>query len=429
MSGRVEGSLAALRANVAKRRKCNPVIARPQAALLIAPRASRAVHQFDRRAARLPLPPNPTHKQDRAPNTSLCIVSSNADLPSFAGLPAPLPPPALGVACLRLGGDGDDGADPVADRACRQRDPGRRQARPAAAGAGDRRRRDPAPGADRGAAGRRRQGLAGGRIRPAPALLRAPAAARAGLLRLPADRAADVAGDGRPAVDPLLPRLRADLHHPEPADDHARQRGDDRDQPAAGADRAAAGPVRRLRRLPLQPGLAPGRAGGAAADRRADRGSRGEHLRHPHRQGLRPRGAPAAPLPARRHPCLRPEHLLDPPAGDLLAADRAAAADRHRPGAAGRRPRGDRRQPQPRQLHRLLHLRGDAGRADADARDDPGDGAAGDRLRQPPLRNPRSRAADREPARRTRAAGGRRAGRAARRDAALRRPPRQRIRH
>ena len=40
----------------------------------------------------------------------------------------------------------------------------------------------------------------------------------------------------------------------------------------------------------------------------------------------------------------------------------------HRAGAAGRRPRGDRRQPQPRRLHRLLHLPGDAGRADADAR-------------------------------------------------------------
>ena len=32
--------------------------------------------------------------------------------------------------------------------------------------------------------------------------------------------------------------------------------GDDRDQPAAGADRADPGAVRRLRRLPLQPGLA-----------------------------------------------------------------------------------------------------------------------------------------------------------------------------
>ena len=134
--------------------------------------------------------------------------------------------------------------------------------------------------------------------------------------------------------------------------------GDGRDQPAAGADRPRPGAADRLHRLALQPGLAPGAAGGPAADRRADRGSRGEHLRDPHRQGLRPRGAPAAPLPARRRPGLRPEHLLDPPAGLLLAADRPPAPARDRPGAAGRRPRGDQRQPQPRRLHRLLHLHG-----------------------------------------------------------------------
>ena len=40
--------------------------------------------------------------------------------------------------------------------------------------------------------------------------------------------------------------------------------------------------------------------------------------------------------------------------------------------------------------------------ADADARHGDGDGAAGDRLRQPPVRDPRPRAADREPARRAR---------------------------
>ena len=148
----------------------------------------------------------------------------DADLPPPDGFPAPLPPPALGLARLRLAGDGDDGPDPLADRARGQRDRGRRQARPAAAGAGDRRRRDPAPRPDRRPPPGRRQGLARGRIRPAPALLRPPAAARARLLRRPADRAADVAGDRRPAVDPLLPRLRADLHHPEPADDRPGQR-------------------------------------------------------------------------------------------------------------------------------------------------------------------------------------------------------------
>ena len=44
-----------------------------------------------------------------ATNTSLCIVRSDADLPPFDGFPAPLPPPALGLAGLRLAGDGDDG--------------------------------------------------------------------------------------------------------------------------------------------------------------------------------------------------------------------------------------------------------------------------------------------------------------------------------
>ena len=122
-------------------------------------------------------------------------------------------------------------------------------------------------------------------------------------------------------------------------------------------------------------------------------------------------------------PGLRPERLLDPPAGDVLAADRAAAADRDRPGPVGRRPPGDRRQPQPRQLHRLLHLRGDARRADADAGDRDGHGPAGDRLRQPAVRGPRPRAGDREPARGAAAARRRRPGRAARGDAALRRLP------
>ena len=92
-----------------------------------------------------------------------------------------------------------------------------------------------------------------------------------------------------------------------------------------------------------------------------------------------------------------------------------------RPGPAGRRAHGDRRQPQPRQLHRLLHLPGDAGRAAADARRDDGDGPARDRLRQPHVRDHRPRTGDPEPARGAGAAGRRRRGRAARRDPALRR--------
>ena len=114
---------------------------------------------------------------------------------------------------------------PLARRPDDQRDRRRRRVGAAAAGAGDRRRRAAAARADRLAPDRRRQGLARGRVRPPRAHLHPPAVARARLLRLPADRPADVAGDGRPAVDPVLPRLRADLHLPERPDPGPR-RGD-----------------------------------------------------------------------------------------------------------------------------------------------------------------------------------------------------------
>ena len=159
-------------------------------------------------------------------------------------------------------------------------------------------------------------------------VLRAPAEARARLLRHPADRPADVAGDGRPGGDPLLPRLRADLHHPEPADDRPRLDRDVHHQPAAGGAGADPGAVRRLDRLALQPDLPARRPGGLPAGRRTDRGGGGERLRDPHRQGVRPRGIPAAPLPAGGQAGLRPVDLLDPPAGLLQPADRPAAADR-----------------------------------------------------------------------------------------------------
>src|SRR5690242_16823266 len=55
-------------------------------------------------------------------NTSLCIVRGNAHVPPFDGVPASLPSSALGFVGVRLGGDGDDGVDPVVDRAGRQRD-------------------------------------------------------------------------------------------------------------------------------------------------------------------------------------------------------------------------------------------------------------------------------------------------------------------
>ena len=239
----------------------------------------------------------------------------DAHLPPLAELPAPVQGPALGLDGVRLGGDGDDGPDPLAQRAGDQRDQSSRQAQPAAAGAGTGRGQHPAPRSHRRAAVGRGEDLAGGGIRPAPAVLRAPAEARPRLFRRPADRTADVAGDRRPLGDPVLPRLRPDLHHPERADDRPGLRRDDRDQPAAGAGGSDPGADRGLRRLALQPGLPPGPAGGAAADRRADRGGRGEHLRDPHRQVVRPRGTPAAPLPALGGAGLRPEHLRDPAAG------------------------------------------------------------------------------------------------------------------
>ena len=89
----------------------------------------------------------------------------------------------------------------------------------------------------------RRPGVARRRVRPAQRPLRPAAAARARLLRPPADRAADVARDRRPAVGALLPRLRARLHRPVGADDRARGGGDVR--APAGAGRASRSPPSR----------------------------------------------------------------------------------------------------------------------------------------------------------------------------------------
>ena len=83
------------------------------------PREAGPRHRRAAPAARSPAPrPRPLAARRLTPgaNTSLCIVRCDADLPPFDGLPAPLPPPALGLAGLRLAGDRDDGADPAADR-------------------------------------------------------------------------------------------------------------------------------------------------------------------------------------------------------------------------------------------------------------------------------------------------------------------------
>ena len=157
----------------------------------------------------------------------------------------------------------------------------------------DRRRRAAAARPERGAAAGRRAGVAGRRGRPAQPALRAVPAARARLLRPPADGTADVARDRRSPVGALLPRLRPDLHRPVAADDRAGRGGDVR--APAGAGRAGPGPraVRRADRQPVRQALAPRAPGGPAADRRAHRRGRGERLGRARDQGVRPGGAPA----------------------------------------------------------------------------------------------------------------------------------------
>ena len=74
-------------------------------------------------------------------------------LQATARLPSPLPPGERPLDRARVAGDGRHGADPVAGRQRDRRGRGRRPARRPAARPGDRRRRDPAPGLDRFAAG------------------------------------------------------------------------------------------------------------------------------------------------------------------------------------------------------------------------------------------------------------------------------------
>ena len=97
---------------------------------------------------------------------------------------------------------------------------------------------------------------------------------------------------------------------------------------AARAARARARPVRRDRRVPLRPPLAPRDAGGPAADRRADRGRGGERLRRARREGVRARAVAAGALPPPDRPRVRPGDVHDAPAGALRAADRLPALPR-----------------------------------------------------------------------------------------------------
>ena len=130
--------------------------------------------------------------------------------------------------------------DPAAARARRRRDPAGRPRRRAAAVAGDRRRRHAAA---RAAVPRR---LIAGRVSLGVEydlrnrVYRHLQSLELGFFDRQQTGPADVARDGRPAVGAVLPRLRADLHPPEPAHDPARGRGDVRAPAVAGGDHARA---------------------------------------------------------------------------------------------------------------------------------------------------------------------------------------------
>ena len=120
-----------------------------------------------------------------------------------------------------------------------------------------------------------------------------------GVLRPPADRPTDVAGDSRPLGGALLPRLRPRVHPAVGADDRARDDRDAPDQSAAGRDRDRSRAVRDRDQPTLRsPGPAR-RPGDTAANRRTDRQRRGEHHRCACRQVVRPRGRAARAASAR----------------------------------------------------------------------------------------------------------------------------------
>ena len=177
----------------------------------------------------------------------------------------------------------------------------------------------------------------------------------------------------------------------------ARGRRDVRAAAGAGRARAGTAPVRRADRIQLRPPVAAGAAGGAAADRRADGGGRGEHLRRPRRQGLRP-GAPAAgSLPRLGREGVRPGHLRDQDPGALRPADQLLAE--HRAGAdpVRRRPPGHPRHAHARPVHGLLRLSADPDLPDAHARLHAERRSARHRLGRAHLPGARPRAADHQP--------------------------------
>ena len=249
-----------------------------------------------------------------------------------------------------------------------------------------------APRVQRLAPARGRQGLARGRVRPAQPDVRAPALAGARVLRRAADGSAHVALDRRPPGRALLPRLRPHLHPAVRAHDPDRIGRDAGGRPVAGGRVARADAVRDLGGVPLRTPQPAGHPGGAAADRGADRGRRGEHLRRARGQGVRPGGAPAAPLQPLGGAGVRPVDGLHAAARLLLAVHRLPPPARPGGPPVRWRPAGDQRADQRRRVRSLLRLRADAHRADADARHRARDGPARRGERRARVRDPRHRA-------------------------------------
>ena len=118
---------------------------------------------------------------------------------------------------------------------------------------------------------------------------------------------------------------------PVAAHDPDRRGGDARAQPALALVALAPMPFVIWAACALRAPQPAGAAGGAAADRRADRGGRGEHLRRARRQGVRAGGAPAASASTHSgHARVRPVDGLHPAARLLQPADRLPAPARPR---------------------------------------------------------------------------------------------------
>ena len=239
-------------------------VAQPSTALMATGQARSARRRPERSLGAAAAPPLPRV----AARAIIVAYTTMTDLPATAWIPQPLQARAVDLLGAGEPRDGEDGRDARRSRAGRGSDQqGASHPAPRAAAAHERhvllcwRWRSWRSCWRAGASCRRR--MIAGRVSLGVEYdlrelhVRAAAAARARLLRPPADRPADVARDRRPAGRALLPRLRPRVHPAVGAHDRARRRGDDRHQPGARADRAGAGAVRR-RRSPTATAAAPG---------------------------------------------------------------------------------------------------------------------------------------------------------------------------